>query len=160
MIEVTVSGLAMDGTTKTPMVLLKETHGDRWLPIWIGPAEANAIAIALEGSKIERPLTHDLMKSIIEGLKAKITKVEVTELKDNTFYAKIYLERDSSIVAIDARPSDSIALALRGRVSIYVAEEVMNSSSTHLDPDDESKAEALRNYLQRLNPEDFGDYKI
>jgi bifunctional DNase/RNase len=160
MIEVKVSGLALDGSNNTPVVLLKECSGERVLPIWIGAPEANAIAMALEGVKAERPLTHDLMVTLIEGLEAKVSKIVISDLKDNTFYAKIYVEGKKTIVNIDARPSDSIALALRVKVPIYVSKDVMTSSGTSLEIDDETKARALREYLERLNPEDFGKYKI
>ena len=157
--EVKVSGLALD-TTNTPVVLLKEIDGDRVLPIWIGHAEASAIAMVLEGVKTERPLTHDLMKSIINALKVKVTRVLISDLKDNTFYAKIFLESNGSIMSIDARPSDSIALALRIKAPIFVADEIMQSSGTSLKLDESTKAKVLRNYLKRLNPEDFGKYEI
>lgn len=160
MIEVKVSGLALDGSNNTPVVLLKERNGERVLPIWIGAPEANAIAMALEGIRAERPLTHDLMVTLIEGLEGKVSKIIISDLKDNTFYAKIYVQAKESIVNIDARPSDSIALALRVKVPIYVSEDVMTSSGTTLEIDDETKARALREYLERLNPEDFGKYKI
>ena len=166
MIEVKVTGLGFDKTTRTPVVLLKELDGERVLPIWIGPAEAEAIARALEGIKPDRPLTHDLMKSIIDGLKSKVTKVVITELKDNTFFAKIHLEnpnfdgKGKSLTHIDARPSDSIALALRVDVPIFVAEEIFASSGTSMEIDEETKAEALKKYLENLKPEDFGKYKI
>ena len=166
MVEVKVSGLGFDKTTKTPVVLLKELEGDRVLPIWIGPAEADAIARALEGVKPERPLTHDLMKSVIAGLKAKVTKIVITELKENTFYAKIHLEsqntneKSKTLTNIDARPSDSIALALRVEVPILVAEEIFLSGGTSMEIDEETKAEALKKYLENLKPEDFGKYSL
>jgi bifunctional DNase/RNase len=166
MIEVKVSGLGFDKTTRTPVVLLKELEGDRVLPIWIGPSEADAISRAIEGIKPERPLTHDLMKSIIDGLKAKVTKIVITELKENTFFAKIHLEnakidgKEKNLTNIDARPSDSIALALRVEVPIFVSEEIFLSSGTSMEIDEETKAEALKKYLENLKPEDFGKYKI
>jgi len=160
MIEMKVSGLGLDKNSDTPVVLLKEADGERVLPIWIGHAEASAIAIALEGIKVERPLTHDLMRSIIEGLKVKVTRILISELKDNTFYAKIYLERGKSIINVDARPSDSIALALRTDVPIFVSQEVLSSSGTSMQIDDETRAKALKRFLANLNPEDFGKYKI
>lgn len=158
-IEVKVSGLALDATN-TPVVLLKEINGDRVLPIWIGHAEASAIAMVLEGVKTERPLTHDLMKSIIVALHIKVTRIVISDLKENTFYAKIFLESDGSIFSIDARPSDSIALALRIKVPIFVADEIMQSSGTSLKLDESTKAKVLRNYLKQLNPEDFGKYQL
>jgi bifunctional DNase/RNase len=157
--EVQVSGLAVDGAN-TPVVLLQEMNGDRVLPIWIGYAEANAIAMVLQGKKAERPLTHDLMKSIVSALHVKVTRVLISDLKENTFYAKIFLESDGSIFSIDARPSDSIALALRIKAPIFVIDKVMESSGTSLKLDDSTKAEVLRNYLKQLNPEDFGKYHL
>lgn len=160
LIEMKVSGLGLDKTSDSPVVLLKEADGERVLPIWIGHAEASAIAIALEGIKVERPLTHDLIRAVIEGLKAKVSRILINELKDNTFYAKIYLERGKSIINVDARPSDSIALALRVQVPIFVSQNVLSSSSTSMEIDDETRAKALKKFLANLSPEDFGKYKI
>ncbi|TET81789.1 bifunctional nuclease family protein [candidate division TA06 bacterium] len=155
-----VSGLGLDKNSDSPVVLLKEADGERVLPIWIGHAEASAIAIALEGIKVERPLTHDLIRAVIEGLKAKVSRILINELKDNTFYAKIYLERGKSIINVDARPSDSIALALRVQVPIFVSQNVLSSSGTSMEIDDETRAKTLKKFLANLNPEDFGKYKI
>lgn len=160
LIEMKVSGLGLDKNSDSPVVLLKEADGERVLPIWIGHAEASAIAIALEGIKVERPLTHDLIRAVIEGLKAKVSRILINELKDNTFYAKIYLERGKSIINVDARPSDSIALALRVQVPIFVSQNVLSSSGTSMEIDDETRAKALKKFLANLNPEDFGKYKI
>lgn len=160
LIEMKVSGLGLDKDSDSPVVLLKEADGERVLPIWIGHAEASAIAIALEGIKVERPLTHDLIRAVIEGLKAKVSRILINELKDNTFYAKIYLERGKSIINVDARPSDSIALALRVQVPIFVSQNVLSSSGTSMEIDDETRAKALKKFLANLNPEDFGKYKI
>lgn len=129
-IEVEVSRLIFDETAKTPVVILKEKGGNRLLPIWIGQFEANAIAFALEGVKVERPLTHDLITLILEGVGARVEKIVINELKNNTFYARIVLKMDNSILSIDARPSDSIALALRAKAPIYVAESVLMESGT------------------------------
>lgn len=160
LIEMKVSGLGLDKNSDSPVVLLKEADGERVLPIWIGHAEASAIAIALEGIKVERPLTHDLIRAVIEGLKAKVSRILINELKNNTFYAKIYLERGKSIINVDARPSDSIALALRVQVPIFVSQNVLSSSGTSMEIDDETRAKALKKFLANLNPEDFGKYKI
>ena len=115
MIPVRVGGLAIDERTKSPVVLLQEIEGTRVLPIWIGPMEASAIHMELLGKKYQRPLTHDLMINIMEGLNAKVSRVVITDLKDSTFFANIYVDGGSGAVAIDARPSDSIAIALRSR---------------------------------------------
>jgi len=159
MIEVKVTGLALD-SQKVPVVLLKEIGGERVLPIWIGPAEANAIALSLDGIKTERPLTHDLLKNLIDAFKTRVSKVIISELKHNTFFARIFLERDGTIISIDARPSDSIALAMRSQSPIFVSEEVMSTSSGLFQPNQEEKAKSLRNYLKRLNLEDFGKYDL
>jgi bifunctional DNase/RNase len=150
--------LALDERTDTPVVILQETSGKRILPIWIGQAEARAIAMELAKQKFQRPLTHDLMKTIIQGLGARIRKVTIGDLKDNTFYAKLFVEKDDEIIGIDARPSDSIALALRTKAPIYVADELLRDYPVTKDLSDDERAEALRRYLDELNPEDFGKF--
>ncbi len=160
MVEVKVAGLAIDERSKTPVVILQEIDGTRVLPIWIGPTEAGAIAMELAGKKFQRPLTHDLMKTVIEGLKATVTRVHVTELRENTFYAKVFLARDSEIIAIDARPSDSIALAIRAKAPIFVAPELMGSDRAPEPMTDEEKARALQKHLRDMNPEDFGKFSL
>lgn len=160
MVEMKVWKLALDERTDTPIVILQELNGKRVLPIWIGRAEARAIAMELAGQKFQRPLTHDLMKTIIQGLDGRIRKVAIAELKDNTFYAKLFVEKGEEIVGIDARPSDSIALALRAKAPIYVADELLKTEPASEDLSDEEKAEALRKYLDRLDPEDFGKFPL
>jgi bifunctional DNase/RNase len=160
MVEVKVAGLAIDERSKTPVVILQEIDGTRVLPIWIGPTEAGAIAMELAGKKFQRPLTHDLMKTLIEGLKAKVSRVDVTELRENTFYAKIYLARDSEIIAIDARPSDSIALAIRAKSPIFVAPELLSNERPPEPMTEEEKARALQKHLRDMNPEDFGKFSL
>jgi uncharacterized protein len=167
-IEVRVSGLAIDEKTKSPVVILQEVDGKRILPIWIGQNEANAIALEMAGQKFQRPLTHDLLVSVIRGLRADVVKAIISELKDNTFYATVLLKRDGQdMLAVDARPSDSIALALRARSPIYVSEKlfdggpgekVESESLRHLS--EEEQAEELRRYLEGLNPEDFGRFQL
>ena len=160
-VEMKVWKLALDERTDTPVVILQETGGKRILPIWIGRAEARAIAMELAGQKFQRPLTHDLMKTIINGLDATIRKVTIAELRDNTFYAKLFVERrDEEIVGIDARPSDSIALALRTQSPIFVADELLKTQPLSQELSDDEKAEALRKYLDELSPEDFGKYPL
>jgi bifunctional DNase/RNase len=160
MVEVKVAGLAIDEHSKTPVVILQEMQGTRVLPIWIGPTEAGAIAMELAGKKFQRPLTHDLMKTIVEGLKARVTRVVITELKENTFYAKIFLAREKEVLAIDARPSDSIALAIRVRSPIFVAPELLSADRTPEPISDEEKARALQKHLRDMNPEDFGKFSL
>jgi bifunctional DNase/RNase len=161
MVEVKVAGLAIDERSKTPVVILQETQGTRVLPIWIGPTEAGAIAMELAGKKFQRPLTHDLMKTIVvEALKVRVARVVITELRENTFYAKIFLARDKEIIAIDARPSDSIALAIRAHSPIFVAPELLSDDRTPEPVSDEEKARALQKHLRDMNPEDFGKFSL
>ncbi len=156
-IEVAVKALALDQRTKVPVVLLKEKEGERILPIWIGPSEASAIAIVLEDVIPQRPLTHDLLLLMIEGLRAKVQKVVITELKENTFYARIILVQGERFISVDARPSDSVALALRARAPIFVSDGIFDrQSSPPVETDPEDRAEALRRYLRDLDLKDFG----
>jgi bifunctional DNase/RNase len=156
LVETRVVGVRMDQNAQSPVVILQESEGERVLPIWIGHAEAGSIAMHLTGRKFERPLTHDLMKTVIEGLKATLEKVAVTELRSNTFLAKLVLERDNEVISIDARPSDSIAVALRMGAPIYVAEDLFKlRGKPKIDPTD--SAQRLRDFLEGMNPEDFGN---
>ncbi len=146
MIQVRVSGLAKDSVTGSPVVLLEGVDRKGVLPIWIGHSEAQAIAYNLAGQSFERPLTHDLLRIVIEGFDARVQKIVVTELRGNTFYAKIHVTRDDEILVIDARPSDSIALALRAQAPIYVGVELFESNSREMalrDEDDEDADEGL-----------------
>jgi uncharacterized protein len=162
MIPVRVGGLAIDERTKSPVVLLQEIEGPRVLPIWIGPMEASAIHSELTGKKFQRPLTHDLLLSIIEGLRGKVSRVVISDLKESTFFAHIYLEGGHGPVSVDARPSDSIAVALRSRAPIFILDSLFEKSTQTPGPDmpaeksPEEKAEELRRYLEGLHPEDFG----
>jgi bifunctional DNase/RNase len=163
-IEVRVAHLGLDRTTNTPVVILQERDGERVLPIWIGPAEASAIAMELAGVKFSRPLTHDLLKQLIVGLGADLRKVIITQVKDNTYYAELHIYRGDAVIQVDARPSDSIALALRLKAPIFTSETLLELTSVetgdgpvekgpeHLD------ADALKTYLQNLDPEDFGKF--
>ena len=163
MLEVTIEGLALDMTTNSPVVILAPTGLNKVLPIWIGHAEAWGIAMQLSGVKSKRPLTYDLLVAVISTLEAKVEKVEITELREQTFYARLYLSSNGKQYEIDARPSDSIALALKTGATIYVNEELF-----HLKPDDSSPEmppmsndpESLRERLKRINPEDFGKYSL
>ena len=160
MIEAKVNGLALDMTTNSPVVILSTSDSDRLLPIWIGHYEALAIAMELSGVTSRRPLTHDLLKSVIATMGGKVQKVEVTELKEQTFYAKIYVEMNGSILEVDARPSDSIALALKTKVPLYVAEELFQLKRPDKEGMDLSDPETLKERLKRINPEDFGKYSL
>jgi bifunctional DNase/RNase len=165
MIEVRVAHLGLDRTTNTPVVILQEKEGERVLPIWIGPAEASAIAMELAGVKFARPLTHDLVKQIIVGLGGDLRRVIITQVKENTYYAELHIHRNDHVVQIDARPSDSIAVALRLKAPIFTQEDLLELTSVDTGgPDIATRpqdwdAEQLKNYLQNLDPEDFGKFK-
>jgi len=159
-IEVKVAGIVIDNNSNSPVMLLREASNGKVLPIYIGPAEAAAIAYSLEKVKAIRPLTIDLMKLILEGTKSRVKRVNVTSIRNDTFYAEIIIEADNRIISIDARPSDSVALALRTNSPIYVAEEVMATCATEMSLDEENKLKELRLNLRNTNPEDFGNYKI
>jgi len=162
MVEVRVVHLGMDPTTNSPVVILQETGGERVLPIWIGPAEASAIALELQGVKYVRPLTHDLVKQIIVGLGANLRRVLITQVKDNTYYAELHIYRDNDVVQIDARPSDSIAVALRLKAPIFTSEDLLELKSVEtVEPDPSAGGEDpewLKD-LRKLNPEDFGKFR-
>ena len=156
-VRVSIGGLVKD-QRDNPVVLLRREDGDGVLPIWIGQSEALAIELQLRGEVFERPLTHDLLKTSVESLGASVVKVAITELKDNTFFAKLYLQRDNEIYAIDARPSDSIALALKASADIYVARDVFKIHTRLMQREQlpsDSPDEALRKYLRDLDPGDF-----
>jgi bifunctional DNase/RNase len=160
MIEAKVNGLALDMTTNSPVVILSSSDSERMLPIWIGHYEALAIAMELSGFSSKRPLTHDLLRSVISAMGGKVQKVEVTELVSQTFYAKLYIKLNGSVVQIDARPSDSIALALKTKVPLFVAEELFQAKRGDKTTPDLSDPEALKERLKRINPEDFGKYSL
>jgi hypothetical protein len=163
-IEVRVAHIGVDRQTKSPVVILQEKHGERVLPIWIGGAEANAIAMEIAGMKFARPLTHDLIKQVILGLGAELRKVIITQVKDNTYYAELHIYRGDTVIHVDARPSDSIAVALRLKAPIFTSDELLDHSvpDTGSGPEDEGPtpidADNLRRYLQGLDPEDFGRF--
>ncbi len=165
MIEMKVRGLTLDPLTNMPIVILKDLDGKKALPIWVGIFEANAIALEMEQVTTPRPMTHDLIKNILTGIDAKVNRVVVNDLKDNTFYAIISLTLDASEIIIDSRPSDAIALALRVNAPIFVAEKVMEeaksidfSEQTEEQAADES--EQWKRWLESIKPEDFGKYEM
>jgi bifunctional DNase/RNase len=163
MVEVKVAHLGLDRATNTPVVILKEKDGERVLPIWIGPAEASAIAMELAGVKFARPLTHDLVKQIVIGLGASLSRVLISAVKDNTYYAELHLHREDHVVQVDARPSDSIAVALRLHAPIFTQESLLELTTVDtvepMDADPERMdAESLKAYLEKLDPEDFGKF--
>ena len=152
-----VSGIALDPFTNTPIVILKDTANEKTLPIWIGFMEASSIAMELEKTPRIRPITHDLVKNLLEKLKFVVTKIEVSDLRDDTFYARIYLKRDNEEYSLDSRPSDAIAIALRTDSPIYVNEDVIEKSKKiEIDEDKEKLSEMLENMPEG----DFGKYKM
>lgn len=162
MLEVKLEGLALDMTTNTPVVILSPSGLDKVLPIWIGHAEAWAIAMELSGVGSKRPLTHDLLRRVIETLNGRVERIEITELKEQTFFAVIHLAVNGEKIQIDARPSDSIALALKTGAAIFVNEELFNlkREDTSQDLSIPNDPESLRERLRRINPEDFGKYSL
>lgn len=170
-IEVRVHGLIVEQKTQQNIVILREIDGERILPIWIGPAEAQAIRRFLAEEPFPRPLTHDLIQLVVEGLKARVTRVVIADLKESTFFASVMIEREGDVLAIDARPSDSIAIALRARAPIFVNEKLLQPPPQSVEEEEapeaetrelteEEKAEQLRRFLEKLNPEDFGKFQL
>jgi bifunctional DNase/RNase len=159
-VEMKIRGLMMDPVTNMPIVILKDISSNTVLPIWVGIYEANAIALEIEKVSTPRPMTHDLMKSVLLGLNAYVRKVVVSELKDDTFYALIWLERDGEMITVDSRPSDALALALRTDCPIFVDDSVLKSSKLANAVSDKVNNEDLRRWLENLNDEDLGRYKM
>lgn len=159
-----ISFLAVDSLTKSPIVILKEVDGERTLPIWIGVFEAQAIASEMEGIRYPRPMTHDLLKNVIDLMEGQIIRIEVCDLRDNTYFALIYLRTADKEISIDARPSDAIALALRARVPIFVEDVVIQKSRrVDLGAKEEITTEEGKKWteiLESLDPEDFTKYKM
>jgi hypothetical protein len=164
LVKMSVSGLTIDPYTNSPIMILKEADGDRSIPIWIGLLEATAIASELEKVKFARPMTHDLLRNVVQALGVEIDKVEVCDLRDNTFFAVIHMSNPDRTWELDARPSDAIALALRARAPIYVQEQVFEKSAKievsgqEVVQDEEGKK--WTEILEGLSPEDFGKYKM
>ena len=157
-VEMTIRTLMMDPVTQMPIVVLKDVGGDTVLPIWVGVYEANAIALEMEKVSTPRPMTHDLIKNVLTGLETQVHKVVVTELREDTFYAVIWLERGGEVISIDSRPSD--ALALRVDCPIFVEEVVLKTSKLAANMSDRVTGEELRKYLEGLNDDDLGKYKM
>jgi bifunctional DNase/RNase len=155
-----IRGLMMDPVTNMPIVVLKDVRGDAVLPIWVGIYEANAIALEIEKVSTPRPMTHDLIKNVLTGLDTQVHKVVVTELREDTFFAVIWLERGGHIISIDSRPSDALALALRMDCPIFVEDDVLKSSKLASSVSDRVSSEELRKWLENLNDEDLGRYKM
>jgi bifunctional DNase/RNase len=159
---VRVAHLGLDRNNNAPVVVLQEKEGQRVLPIWIGPSEASAIAMELAGVKFSRPLTHDLLKQVIVGLGGELRRVLITSVRENTYYAELHIYRNGDVVQVDARPSDSIAIALRLKAPIFTNPELLDLSSINtVEPASQETpldAESLKTYLQNLDPEDFGKF--
>lgn len=160
-VEMKIRGLMVDPSTNSPVVILKDPNSEAVLPIWVGLYEANAIALEVEKSTTPRPLTHDLLRNVVQGLNAQVRRVVVSELRGDTFYAVIWMEQNGEIVAIDARPSDALALALRSDCPIFVAEEVLQAAKVlPTIADSQPSSQELRNWLENLGDEDLGKYKM
>ncbi len=159
-VEMRIRGLMMDPVTNMPIVVLKDIDGDSVLPIWVGVYEANAIALEIEKVTTPRPMTHDLLKNMLTGFGASVNKVVVTELKDDTFYAVIWAERDGQTISIDSRPSDALALALRVDCPIFVDDEVLRVSKVASAASERITSEDLKKWLEGLSDEDTGGYKM
>ena len=170
MLEVTVQSLGIDQASKTPVVILQEAEGERMLPIWIGPGEASAIAMELAGMKFARPLTHDLAASLIRTLGGSLIRVLITRVQENTYYAELVIQRGSEMFSIDARPSDSIAIALRLQARLFTSDELLSPTAIQIEADESLQQkpegevegtlspEQLQEYLKKLNPEDLGRF--
>jgi bifunctional DNase/RNase len=159
-IEMTIKGLMVDPITNMPIVLLRDNDGQKVLPIWVGIFEANAIALQIENIATPRPMTHDLLRNVIHDLKAAVQKVVVCDLQENTFYALIYLTVNGETVAVDARPSDAIALALRTRAPIFVEDAVIDNAKPVDFSSESADSERLQKWLENLDPDDLGKYKM
>lgn len=159
-VEMRIRTLMMDPVTQMPIVILRDMQGETILPIWVGVYEANAIALEIEKVSTPRPMTHDLIKTILTGLNVTVQKIVVSELKDDTFYALIWMERNGELISIDSRPSDALALALRLDCPIYVDDQVLKTSKMTTTAQDKNNNEQLRQWLEQLNDEDFGRYKM
>ena len=159
-VEMKIRGLVMDPVTNMPIVILKDVEGTSVLPIWVGIYEANAIALEIEKVTTPRPMTHDLLKNLLLGLETQVQKVVVSELRDDTFYALIWLEKNGEMLSIDSRPSDALALALRVDCPIFVEDEVLKVSKVSGTAGDKVSNEELRKWLENLGDEDMGRYKM
>jgi hypothetical protein len=155
MIEMKLEGVRVELPTNQPIVLLRERDGERYLPIWIGAAEAAAIALSLQGVVTPRPMTHDLMKNILDDLSIAVEKIVVTELRDSTFYATIQLQRNGDRYEISSRPSDAIALAVRLSAPIFANEDVLEEAAILIPGEEEEEVEKFREFLDNVTPEDF-----
>ena len=159
-IEMKIRGLMMDPVTNVPIVILKGSDGNTLLPIWVGVFEANAIALEIEKVATPRPMTHDLLRNILQGLGCSVSKVVVSQLKDDTFFAVIWLMQNGNLISVDSRPSDALALALRTDSPIYVDEEVIKNSKATSSKQEKLNDDELKRWLENLGDEDLGKYKM
>jgi len=159
-VEMKIRGLMMDPVTNMPIVVLKDAQGTAILPIWVGIYEANAIALEIEKVQTPRPMTHDLLKNLLLGLSVRVHKVVVNDLRDDTFFALIWMERDGQMMSVDSRPSDALALALRVDCPIFVEEDVLKNSKIASAITEKSSNEELKKWLEGLGDEDLGRYKM
>lgn len=159
-VEVRIRGLLLDPSTQSPVVVLNDVEGDTVLPIWVGIFEANAIALEIEKATLPRPMTHDLLRDVIRGLNGRVTRVVVGSLEENTFHATIWIDQQGEAVALDARPSDAIALALRADCPIFVSREVLERARESADGASTSTPEELLRWLENLNDDEMGRYKM
>ncbi len=159
-VEMKIRTLMMDPSTNTPIVVLKDTQGPAILPIWVGIYEANAIMLEIEKVQTPRPMTHDLLKNVLLGLNVRVQRVVVNELREDTFFALIWVERDGQMMSIDSRPSDALALALRVDCPIFVEDEVLKNSKVSSTISERNTSEGLRKWLENLSDEDLGRYKM
>ena len=159
-VEMKIRGLMVDPVTNMPIVVLKDVSGTAILPIWVGIYEANAIALEIEKVATPRPMTHDLIRNLLFGLETGVKKVVVSDLKEDTFYAMIWLEKDGEMISVDSRPSDALALALRTDCPIYVEEQVIRTSKATSSVSDKVTNDELKKWLESLNDEDLGRYKM
>ncbi len=155
MIELNLVGVRVELPSNQPIVLLREKEGERYLPIWIGAMEATAIAFALQGIVTQRPMTHDLLKNVLEETQVHVERIVITELREGTFYAVIHMSRNGSRYEVSSRPSDAIALAVRVNVPIFAQEEVLTEASIVIKDDEDEEVEKFREFLEQVNPEDF-----
>jgi bifunctional DNase/RNase len=160
LIRMTVRGIALDPITNMPIIILKDVEEKRALPIWVGIFEANAIALELEKIATPRPMTHDLIKNILDGLGATVQQIVINDLKDNTFFAVIEVNYNGNMVSVDARPSDAIALALRVNAPIFVTEKVVSKAKSMDIAEEKEETDRWKEWLENLKPEDFGKYKM
>jgi bifunctional DNase/RNase len=159
-IRMIVHGLTIDPASNSPILILKDPDSERTLPIWIGLLEATAIASELESVTFSRPMTHDLIRNLLEATNSSVARVEVTDLRDNTFYALIHLTGAAGELAVDSRPSDAIALALRTEAPIFVADEVLERSTDESSNEGEEAEKKYKDLLESMDPNEFGKYKM